>query len=414
MAPGPRKTSGSSFQRATFARLLYHLHPIKIPEAALDLKRTFGLGGMSLVLILLLALSGSMMLFVYKPFPREAYESVVLLQEAYVFGRFVRALHYFCANLLVITSAAHMLRVFFTQSFHGPRKSNWIIGLALLLAVLFSCFTGYLLPWDQTAYWAVTVCLSMFEYLPVPVSLETTLRTLQVFFTLHTTLIPIFFMVFLPLHFWKIRKARGIGLPEEDKGSYGRSPVPAVDNLVPRELTAGLLLIALVMVLAALFKAPLGGMANPGLSPNPAKAPWYFMGFQEMLLHFPPVVAVLAAPLALLILFLTIPYLNYPVTSPCPWFISGPGRITGGIAFFASLLLTLVMVVAGQGGTGPAWLVLVAGIPALTIWLKTQFRLRLNEVIQTLVIQIVTIYLTLALTGSIFRGEGMRLTGGPF
>jgi len=405
---------------ASVVHLFYHLHPAKIPAAALDIRRTYGLGGMCLVLLIILAFSGSLMLFAYTPVPGEAYASVQGLENNYIFGKFIRSLHYFSANLLVIICTAHMFRVFFTQCFHRPRQFNWIIGLCLCALILLACFTGYLLPWDQTAYWAVTICLSMFDYLPFPMDLEVSSNTLKFFFALHTTLVPFCLLVLLPLHFWKIRKARGIGLPEKDATDHGpRVSVRA--NLLLREGVTALVLTALVAVTAALFETPLGDMANPGLSPNPAKAPWYFAGLQEILLHVPPLVGILAVPLVLLAFFSLIPYFKYSRTSPSLWFISQNGKTSGWISFFFSTLAAIILILAkeygkeiGLPGTHLIPLLFFIGGAACIFWLKKQFRLNANELLQALFIQIISLYLTLTLINTVFRGEGMKLSGGFF
>ncbi len=106
------------------------------------------------------------MLFVYKPIIDFAYLSVQILENQVLFGRTLRSLHYFSANLLVLLIFCHMLRVFFTGGFQKTRGLNWIVGVSVFILVLLSCFTGYLLPWDQTSFWAVTICMNMFDYIP--------------------------------------------------------------------------------------------------------------------------------------------------------------------------------------------------------------------------------------------------------
>lgn len=412
--------SNPSRKNLSFINFLTHLHPRKIPGNALDITRTFGLGGMSLILILMLAFSGSAMLFFYRPLPEFAHNSISQFQDVYIFGSFIRSIHYFSANLLVIISSAHLFRVFFTQSFHGIRKFNWIIGLTILVFILLSCFTGYLLPWDQTAYWAITICLAMFEYLPVPMDTGITATTLQVFFTLHTTVIPICFLAFLPLHFWKIRKAKGIALPGRDKGVLAKT----MPSLLLRELVAALSIIALVMMLSAIFKAPLGEMANPGLSPNPAKAPWYFLGFQELLLHFHPVVAAFLVPGILLVLAGFLPYKKYDSQVPAPWFSSKQGKKSGIISLVLGSLITLALILLDDFSqltadiTLAASLILVFILMGLTLVyykvLKKKYRLSNNEGVQAIVILTISSYLTLTMICSWFRGEGMKLAGGIF
>ena len=144
-----------------------HFRPVRVPARTLAYTHTFGLGGMSLVLVLLMIGTGALMMFVYEPAPGAAYASVQRLQDTVLFGGFVRSVHHWSANLLIIIVGLHLLRVFFTGGFHPPRQFNWVIGLGLLLCVLASNFTGYLLPWDQLSYWAITISTGMIGYVPL-------------------------------------------------------------------------------------------------------------------------------------------------------------------------------------------------------------------------------------------------------
>lgn len=171
----------------TIKGFIKHIHPRKLPLEALAFNRTWGLGGSCLLLFIFLAASGLLMLFVYHPSPEFAYASIQSLEREFVFGSMVRGIHYFSANILIIAIFFHMIRVFLTGGYRDIRRINWIIGLCTLGCVLLSCFTGYLLPWDQTAYWAITICINMFDYAPAGSFLKTTLvggssisaRTLQ-------------------------------------------------------------------------------------------------------------------------------------------------------------------------------------------------------------------------------------------
>ena len=144
------------------------------------------------------------------------------MTSAVRFGPLVRGVHYWSANLLVVVAGLHLLRVFLTGAFHGPRRSNWLIGLGLLFAVLLSAFTGYLLPWDQLSYWAITVSTEMLAYVPV---IGETLKyvilggedigpaTAVVFYTTHTTVVPIALILLMTWHIWRVRLAGGVILP---------------------------------------------------------------------------------------------------------------------------------------------------------------------------------------------------------
>jgi hypothetical protein len=132
-----------------FNTLVLHFRPTQLPARTLPWTHTFGLGGMSLVLVLLLFATGMLMMFVYEPSPAGAYGSVAELTDEVAFGRLVRNTHHWSANLLVVIVLLHLLRVYLTVGYHAPRQFNWVVGIGLLLLVLIGNFTGYLLPWDQ-------------------------------------------------------------------------------------------------------------------------------------------------------------------------------------------------------------------------------------------------------------------------
>ncbi|MCA9923689.1 MAG: cytochrome b N-terminal domain-containing protein, partial [Anaerolineales bacterium] len=160
-------TDDRSRMRAVANNLILHLHPTKVPKPALRFSYTWGLGGISTVLALLLIISGVLLMFRYDASVERAYTSIQYLETEVFFGSLIRGIHHWSGNLLVITVFLHLLRVFFTGGYKKGRATNWIIGIVLLLLVVIFNFTGYLLPWDQLAYWAVTVGTSLLAYIPV-------------------------------------------------------------------------------------------------------------------------------------------------------------------------------------------------------------------------------------------------------
>lgn len=153
-------------RRIVLSHLILHMRPARMRPQTLRYTLTWGLGGTCLVLFTLLALTGVLMVFVYVPSPERAYQSVTALERDVLFGQLVRNIHHWSANFLVAVAVLHLLRVFLTGAFRGARQFNWIIGLLLLLGVLAANFTGYLLPWDQLSYWAITICTGMLSYVP--------------------------------------------------------------------------------------------------------------------------------------------------------------------------------------------------------------------------------------------------------
>ena len=152
--------------RRFFNSLILHFRPRTVPERTLRLTLTWGLGGMAVVLVFLLFGTGVLLKFVYEPFPDKAYESILHLQRDVLFGGLIRNIHHWSGNGLLVVIFLHFLRVFFTGAFHPPRQFNWIIGLVLFFTVLSSNFTGDLMPWAQLAFWAITICTIMLEYIP--------------------------------------------------------------------------------------------------------------------------------------------------------------------------------------------------------------------------------------------------------
>lgn len=133
-----------------------HLHPVRLPKHAVKLKFTWCMGGLSFFLFLILTISGILLMFYYRPTIEYAYTDIIDLAEQVPFG-IMREIHRWGAHAMVITVWLHMFRVFMTGSYKPPREFNWAIGVILLLLTLLLSFTGYLLPWDQLAIWAITV-----------------------------------------------------------------------------------------------------------------------------------------------------------------------------------------------------------------------------------------------------------------
>ncbi len=282
--------------RLVMNSLILHIHPTKVSRSALRLNYTFGLGGLLILLSLVLATTGVLLLFVYTPSPEAAYQSMIALKTEIAFGNLIRNLHHWAGNLMVIVSLLHLLRVFFTAGFAPPREFNWVIGVGLFLLVVAANFSGYLLPWDQLAYWAVTVGSSLLNYLPLigePLTRlllggpEVGAATLTNFYALHIAVIPLSIFALISFHIWRVRKDT-ITVPRQPNQPSDAEKVTTIPHLISVELVYALVWLALLIAWSAFVNAPLEEAANPSHSPNPAKAAWYFMGFQELLLHFHP------------------------------------------------------------------------------------------------------------------------------
>jgi quinol-cytochrome oxidoreductase complex cytochrome b subunit len=204
--------------------LFFHFHPVKVSRKSLKWTYTFGLGILSILVFLELALTGVLLMFYYSPAVEHAYSDVVRLQTQIPFGQLLRNMHRWGAHLMVIIVVLHMARVFYTGAYKPPREFNWVIGVLLLLLTLGASFTGYLLPWDQLAYWAITVGTSVASYAPF---LGGQIRQLLLggpeigqqalirFYTLHIIVIPGLITLLTSIHLWRVRKDGGLAANEE-------------------------------------------------------------------------------------------------------------------------------------------------------------------------------------------------------
>jgi len=355
--------------RMVVDNLVLHLHPTKIPTRTLRLTYTWGLGGLSSMLLVLLILTGVFLEMNYTPSPQQAYLDILALRTNAWFGDLLRNLHHWSANLLVVTVFLHLLRVFFSGAHRPPRETNWIVGVLMLLLVLGANFTGYLLPWDQLAYWAITVGTGILSYIPLFGSWVSRLllggpevgaATLLNFYSLHISFIPISIVLLMSLHFWRVRKDGGLTIPKgvDETQPARMERVTTIPHLVRRELVFALFWLALLLVWSMLVPAPLEGIANPDASPNPAKAPWYFMGIQELLLHFHPVIGAVVIPGLALVALALLPFYDISPEKVGTYFRSRRGRYLSLLAVGLGLLLV------------PAWIVLDEFVLNWTVWLS--------------------------------------------
>jgi quinol-cytochrome oxidoreductase complex cytochrome b subunit len=411
--------------------VLLHLHPAKISQASLRFDRTFGLGGMAAFLIVIQIITGILLRFYYIPDLAGAYNSIIFLKTRVLFGQFIRNIHHWSGVFILLISFSHFLRVFFTGAYRDERKVNWLFGILLLFLVVLSNFTGYLLPWDQLAYWAITVSTSIISYFPlagdnlralIVGGRELNAGTLHTFFNLHTAVLPFLLLVLVLYHFWRVRKAGGVMLPDTAVKS---EMVPSMPDLVFREFITALVLMAVLFTFSALFNAPLLEKANPAYSMNPTKAPWYFAGVQELLMHFHPFFAAFIIPVSVIVFLAWIPFMKYELPPNGRWFISDKGkRSSGSTAFFAGVVTVSgilfnqyvlnfeialpVMPAVISNGIIPLVILLFFMAVYYLVYLK-RIRLSRAEFVQAVFVFIMVAFIVLTLTGIFFRGKDMEL-----
>jgi quinol-cytochrome oxidoreductase complex cytochrome b subunit len=337
---------------------------------------------------------------------------------------------------MIVLAFLHFLRVFFTGGFTAPRQFNWILGIILLLLTVGANFTGYLLPWDQLAYWAITVGTGLVEYIPLVGKWTQTVilggpevgaSTLLNFYGLHIALIPISILGLMSFHFWRVRKDGGVVIPRQpgEESEKRASRTTTIPHLVLRELVVAVVLIAALLIFAMLVDAPLEALANPDQSPNPAKAPWYFMGIQELLLHFHPLIAALVIPGLVLAALVALPYLAPDLDGAGIWFRSTKGRLMALASTAIAVVMTPLLILLDEFvfdfvGWLPSLPTIISNglVPLALVSLlligfydgmKKVFRATRCETVQAMFVLLLVAFVILTVTGIWFRGPGMAL-----
>jgi cytochrome b-561 len=397
---------------AVVSNFLLHWFPAKVSKVSLDWNYSFWLGTVSAALLLLLVLSGFPLLFLYVPSVERAYASIKDIEFAVTFGSWIRSVHRYAAHIMVAAVFLHLARVFLTGAYkngigQGQRREwNWVIGVVMLLLTLFLSFTGYLLPWDQLAYWAVTVGTNIASSIPiVGGSIRELLLggrtidqpTLIRFYVLHVLVLPGALGLLFVYHMWRVRKDGG--LARADRGSTLTAPaaalpaptktytllgvargtaptvrtttlespdttVNAVPDLTRRALIVTLGTIAVLSIMAALLRSPLEEAANALVTPNPAKAPWYFLWLQEIVTD----TTIRLGTFTINGAFLggvILPGVLIGLLTFWPWLDRSPGaaagvwfpqsRRTQNIVFLVLTLLILALTFVGTFMRGPYW-----------------------------------------------------------
>lgn len=396
-----------------FSNVFLHVYPVKVPRRVLRLRYSWRLGFIITVLFTILVVTGVYLMFFYTPSVNAAYGDMQQLRTGIGFGQLVRNVHRWSAHLMVVVVVLHLVRVFFAGAYKRPRQFNWVIGMGLFVVTLAFSFTGYLLPWDQLSYWAVTVGTNLVSYVPVLGHVLSDLLiggdqigqpTLQRFYALHVAVLPIALAVMLVVHIWRVRKD-GFAVRRSEHGVFAelatdapnsavaeqatnpteptvvppaaamvgesgdrvrllgvvdRESVTAEErltddtvfawpHLIVRHVVVALGTIATVLALGVAFAAPLRDIANPNLTPEPAKAPWYFVGLQELLSHFDPLVAGILVPTGVLLTLTFLPYFDRNPATESKF------RKVAISVFVIILVSAVVLTVIGLLFRGPGW-----------------------------------------------------------
>lgn len=467
--------------QSTFHNLFFHMQSVRVHRHSLRFAYTFGLGLILTASFVILTVTGILLMVYYKPAADLAYDSVKDIHFVVPAGRFIRNIHRWSAHLMVLAAFLHMARVFYTGSYKRPREFNWLVGLGLLVLTLGLSFTGYLLPWDQLAFWAITIganiansprevtdAIGITAWID-PGRLQKQLllganyvgqEALTRFYVLHVAVLPLAMVALMGVHFWRVRKDGGLSRDEtrpvlpariQDRDvqvfsptkTYGlmavvrgrtpvvgRAPEGTVSswpNLMWAEMAAFMFTVAATLVLGYFLDAPLKEMANAAIPENPAKAPWYFLGLQE-LVSYSAFMGGVGIPMIVLAGLGLIPYLDRDPRGVGVWF----GGAAGRRAFWQSLAYGLMSVVAlltftVNFGWLRAWFpsipqiaiivlnpatVIVAMYSAWSLWvLRRTGNIRLSAV--ALFTCFLAGFVVLTAMGSIFRGPNWNFYWWP-
>jgi quinol-cytochrome oxidoreductase complex cytochrome b subunit len=322
--PNPRLTVHSE-------SFFFHIKPSYYHQSVTKLTHTFRLGLLSTYLFMLETITGVFLMIFYAPTPERAYGDMLKIMSGVPFGQFMRDIHRLGAEAMVIFVTLHMVRTFLTGSYKKPRQFTWLTGVVLLLATLLMSFSGYLLPWDQLAYWAVTIGTSMADKAPPP-ALGNAAKLLLLgapsigangllrFYLLHVLFVPLVIIFVFFIHYYKVVRV-GISLPasEEEVGQDTAKRVPAdkrryylPDIFTDEVMVLGVFtFILLALIIFGIYPgAPLEHHANPNKTPLHTEAPWYFLWIQGLLKLGDPTLMGVIVPTLAFGLLAVIPYID--------------------------------------------------------------------------------------------------------
>ena len=222
---GPARTNRTR-SLAIFGNIFLHFLPVKVREKSLVVRATYYLGALSFFLFVILTVTGILLMFYYHPAAPRAYQDMKDLRFVVSNGLLLRNMHRIAAQAMVLLVFMHMFHVFYRGGYKAPRQFNWVVGVGLLLATLFLSYTGYLLPWDQLAFWAITVGSNIISFMPWMGGPSRFLmlgghsvgeNALLRFYVLHCVVLPLAAIALIAVHFWRVQKDGGITTREEDE-----------------------------------------------------------------------------------------------------------------------------------------------------------------------------------------------------
>ncbi len=297
----------------------HHLHPPTIPAKQSRWRYTLGAGGTAIFLVLVLIITGTLEMFYYIPTTGEAGTSIQTIAYLVPFGALVRNLHFWSAQLLLVISAVHLVRVVFTGAYAPPRRFNYLLGLSLFVFVILLDFTGYILRWDTGIQWALVVGTNLLKTIPVLGNrlyvlliggVQPVQATLTRFYAWHLVGLMLPAAFFVGWHAFRVRRDGGIALPPTSLRQENELLRITRFELVRREILAMLLSAAALILLSLFAPAPISAPIKEITAiSGEARAPWFFLWVQQMLKWGDPFVWGILVPLSVLAVLALIPYI---------------------------------------------------------------------------------------------------------
>jgi quinol-cytochrome oxidoreductase complex cytochrome b subunit len=300
-------------ERAHLSEVVKGLLDVDIPKNA----QTFYLGGLAMFFFIVQGATGILLSLYYRGSPEEAYASILRIMNEVRFGWLIRSIHAWSANLMIVSVVLHMLRVFVQAAYKRSREATWMVGALLLVLTLGFGFTGYLLPWDQRAFWATTVGTEIAGSVPLigrqaleflRGGAEVTGTTLTRFQGIHMLVLPLSLAGVLVVHLFLVH-VHGLAVPPGTPPEKATLKMSFWPNYILDEFIAWYIGLALLVILASLFPAGLEAKANPLLTPAHVKPEWYFLFLYQSLKLAPRALVILGTFVGLSIVFL-IPFID--------------------------------------------------------------------------------------------------------
>lgn len=420
--------------KADFAKIMSD----RVLESQLGFRRTWYLGALTLGTFTIQISTGLLLMLYYHPSIPQGYADMKDLEFVISSGALLRSLHRWSAHAMVLLVFMHMAKVFYRAAYRPPRELNWVLGVCLLMLTLLLSYTGYLLPWDQLSYWGTTVGANIISFVPwlgpklrfyILGGHSVNANALLRFYVLHTMILPLGLIALLCIHLWRLHKDGGMyevddqgrpkthGKTEEENrkeaAQLAGEKTLSYRDLLFREITAMEALAVVLFTIGLIWSAPLEQLANPMHTPNPAKAPWYFTGLQELLHYFPPFVAGIILPGLIVSGLFFIPFSpffdNVKTREAIYWLRSRPTRwLTGAILV---LTISAVMIrVHAWDALLPLWVFVSLNIYAALGSALNAKKLRLWLLEKPISFWIMTLFLmeavVLTAVGTFFRGPG--------